>query len=539
MVDYTKGAGSLGTYIAISVVIIYLYYQINLAAHDEKAFTKNFTYNILMIVVPTILILGLVVFTSFEKDVQAHFISGAILACVIVFFVFYFLKTNLSTYIFNNYLLYTVIALLIVIGLSIIFTLFSGTLRKLNGWTGFFVNLLFYIPCLVRDFIKALIQESNTSSTTVLVLFVFEILLIILYFLIIPLINDKSFPEKTVILNDPVMLNTKMDFATCDIAKNATNTNFAISMWIYLNSAPKTKKSYMEETTIFNYSDQTGEKPHIKITYFNNKNGSNDFIMYVESQKFTISLPLQKWNNFVINYTSADPETKNPIKKEIYLNGDTYQGEIKMDGSKSNKHGKGTLSQVDGTIYEGQWKDNEKHGLGKMTDPTGKLIEGEWVKGEQTKVFTYVEKTGEFTGKGTIEIVSVSSKESYEGDIKNGQKHGYGTNTSNTGYWSNDDFVGSEDNWLKSAETNIPSKNYIIDIFINGILERSYTSGKMPIFNKYDIMSIGQQDIGNTFQGTGLYGSICNIVYYKKPLSQLAIIYNYNLLTIKNPPISY
>jgi hypothetical protein len=438
-------------------------------------------------------------------------------------------------------LLYTVIALLGLIGLSIVFTLFSGTLRKLNGWVGFISNLIFYIPCLIRDFVKEVIQEYNSSSTTLLILFVFEILLIILYFWLLPLMNNKSFPERTVILDDPVMINTEMDM--CSKLKDSTSSNFAISMWIYLNSMPKTKKSYTEETTIFNYSDRSGKNPHIKITYLNNDRGSNDFIMYVGPQKFNISLPLQKWNNFVINYTTYDPDAVQPInnKKEVYANGDSYQGEMKIDGPNQIKEGKGKFIYANGDIYEGQWLDNKKNGLGKMSYVAGKVEEGKWTDNEQTEFFVYETKTGDFTGKGKI---TYKNNASYDGDIKYGKKHGYGKMTSetgvNTGYWRNDIFQGEEEQqWIESDDSDISFKKYTVDIFINGVLERSYTfkGNETPIFDKNDIMTVGGGSIGQKFQGDGLYGAICNIVYYKKPLSQLAIIYNYNLLSIKNPPI--
>ena len=537
-----KGASSVGTYIIISIVIVYLYYQIYLASKDEKAITKNFIYNVITIVVPIILILGLIILTSFEKEIKTYVIFGSLFVCAMVFIVFYFLKTSLSAYIFNNYLLYTVICLFILIGLSIIFTLFSGTLRKLNGWIGFFSNLIFYIPCLIKDFVKELIQEYNTSSTTVLILFVFEVLLIIMYFWMLPLINDKSLPEKIVILDDPVMINTEMDM--CSKLKDSTSSNFAISMWIYLNSMPKTKKSYTEETTIFNYSDRAGKNPHIKINYFNS-NGSNDFIMYVGSQKFNISLPLQKWNNFVINYTTYDPEVIQPTnnKKEVYANGDTYQGEMKIDGPNQIKEGKGKLTYANGDIYEGQWVDNKKNGLGKFNYVTGRVEEGKWVDNEQKAFFTYETRTGDFSGTGTIEDPSGT----YVGDIKYGKKHGYGTMTYidpskqiNAGYWRNDVFQGEDEaQWLQTDDSDISSKQYAVDIFINGVLERSYTfkGNEIPIFDKNDIMTVGGGTIGEKFQSDGLYGAMCNIVYYKKPLSQLAIIYNYNLLSIKNPPI--
>jgi len=461
-----------------------------------------------------------------------------------IFIVFYFLKTNLSKYIFNDYLLYTVIALFILIGLSIVFTLFSGTLRKLNGWLGFFSNLIFYVPCLIRDFVKELIKEYNSSSTTLLILFVFEILLIIMYFWIVPLINDKSLPEKIVILDDPVMVNSQMDM--CNKLKDSTSSNFAISMWIYLNSMPKSKKSYNEETIIYNYSDRSGKNPHIKITYFNNDRGSNNFIMYVGLQKFNISLPLQKWNNFVINYTTYDPEEIQPAnnKKEVYGNGDTYQGEMRVDGPNQIKEGKGKYRYANGDIYEGQWVDNKKYGLGKFTYAAGSVEEGRWVDNQQKSFFTFETRTGDFSGTGTIEDTSIGT---YVGDIKYGKKHGYGTmkyiDTSkklDTGYWRNDVYQGEDqDQWLQTDDSNISSKKYTADIFINGVLERSYTfkGNEIPVFDKNDIMVVGGGTIGQQFQSDGLYGAMCNIVYYKKPLSQLAIIYNYNLLSIKNPPI--
>ena len=68
----SKGASSVGTYIIISVVIAYLYYQIYLASKDEKAPTKNFIYNVITIAVPIILVLGLIVFTSFEKEIKTR-----------------------------------------------------------------------------------------------------------------------------------------------------------------------------------------------------------------------------------------------------------------------------------------------------------------------------------------------------------------------------------------------------------------------------------------------------------------------------------
>jgi hypothetical protein len=451
------------------------------------------------------------------------------------------LKTKVSAYIFNNYLLNTIIILLILIGLSIIFTIFSGTLRKLNGWTGFLANLLFYIPCLIRDFVKEIISEYNTSSNTVLILFIIEIFLIIMYFFVIPIINNNALPEKTVILSDPVMLNTEI---TLPKVLKDSDSNFAISMWIYLNSMPNTKESYTKETIIYNYYNKDLNRPHIKISYLNNERGSNDFIMQVGTMKYNISLPLQKWNNFVINYVTSKPEIpENTLKTKQYTNG-VYKGQLKTNNDGTtlrNGYGKHTYTTKD--IYEGQWLNNEKCGLGTYTTySSGSVEDGIWFNDERTHRIVYDEtKTDNFSGKGQIHAISASGNK-YSGDIKDGVKHGYGTLTDNAnkilkqGYWINDSFIGSDiiDVNPDISTKYMSNKKFTVDIFINGRLERSYTfkNDEIPIFKDSDIMMVGE-----TTTKDGLYGSICNIVYYKKPLSQLAIIYNYNLLTIRNPPI--
>ena len=529
----SKSVGIIASYIFICIVVIYLYYQIYLASTNEKSFTKNVAYNIITIVVPIIFILLLIVFTSFEKDFASLIIFGSLFFCTFIFTIYYFLKTKVSAYIFNNYLLNTIIILLILIGLSIIFTIFSGTLRKLNGWTGFLANLLFYIPCLIRDFVKEIISEYNTSSNTVLILFIIEIFLIIMYFFVIPIVNNKALPEKIVILSDPVMLNTEI---TLPKVLKDSDSNFAISMWIYLNSMPNTKESYTKETIIYNYYNKDLNRPHIKISYLNNERGSNDFIMQVGTMKYNISLPLQKWNNFVINYVTSKPEIpENTLKTKQYIDG-VYKGQLKTNNDGTtvrNGYGKHTYTTKD--IYEGQWLNDEKSGLGTHTTySSGTVEDGIWFNHVQTHTFVYDNKTDKFSGKG--QIVPKTAGNTYSGDFKDGVKHGYGSESTQSGYWINDSFIGGDviDVNPDISTKYMSNKKFTVDIFINGRLERSHTfkNNEIPIFKDSDIMMVGE-----TTTKDGLYGSICNIVYYKKPLSQLAIIYNYNLLTIQNPPI--
>ena len=41
--------------------------------------------------------------------------------------------------------------------------------------------------------------------------------------------------------------------------------------------------------------------------------------------------------------------------------------------------GKGKQVWIDGSIYEGHWKDGKAHGIGRMIHADGDIFEGEWV----------------------------------------------------------------------------------------------------------------------------------------------------------------
>ncbi len=71
----------------------------------------------------------------------------------------------------------------------------------------------------------------------------------------------------------------------------------------------------------------------------------------------------------------------------------------------------------------------------------------------------------------------------------------------------------------------------IVDLFINGSLERSFdTANNLPVFSPLDTITVGSQD--------GIDGAICNVAYYNHPLSSSQIAFSYNTLMNANPPIS-
>ena len=68
----------------------------------------------------------------------------------------------------------------------------------------------------------------------------------------------------------------------------------------------------------------------------------------------------------------------------------------------------------------------------------------------------------------------------------------------------------------------------ILDIFINGELVKS-DIGVVPYYT-LDSLIIGKNG--------GLNGGICNLVYFKKPLTALNIYFLYNMIKNKELPVS-
>jgi len=69
-----------------------------------------------------------------------------------------------------------------------------------------------------------------------------------------------------------------------------------------------------------------------------------------------------------------------------------------------------------------------------------------------------------------------------------------------------------------------------VELFINGHLERTFVmNDNMPIYNDLDQISVGDND--------GIDGGICNVRYYKHPLSPEQIALTYNTMILSELPI--
>ena len=182
-----------------------------------------------------------------------------------------------------------------------------------------FEKIIYYIPCLLIDFIDYVKEQYKITTKTIWILFALEIIFISLYF-IIPIIFKYLMTKDAVsLLDDPVYLNNKHTLGTFENLVPSSNMKgkykykYAISGWFYINpQPPSTNSSYTKYTTIFDYA----KKPIIEYNGLQNKIriktdvGKNKHkILYI-----TENISYQKWNNFVINYDGAN--------MDIFMNGE-------------------------------------------------------------------------------------------------------------------------------------------------------------------------------------------------------------------------
>jgi hypothetical protein len=88
------------------------------------------------------------------------------------------------------------------------------------------------------------------------------------------------------------------------------------------------------------------------------------------------------------------------------------------------------------------------------------------------------------------------------------------------------------DTLIPSTVAGLGSSTYVSSASlvstVEGLGSSTYVSSGSLASTTNGIMNIN---------ANGLYGSICNIVYYKDPLTKRQIVLNYNILSQNNPPI--
>jgi len=200
-----------------------------------------------------------------------------------------------------------------------------------DNWLNFIIQLIIYIPCLIEDGITYLVKEYQLTARPIVLLFVLEIILLILFFtlptLLLRIVQSSthqgfllpgSLPlsVKTVLSDSSVMrLNNVDKKATSTLALvNYTqkyNQNYAFSFWVYLNKYDNGIQH--QQRNVFNYGNEgLHGKPCVYIqssqVYAALSNRG------VDASTIPLDVQAQKWNNFVFNYRFN--------QVDVFLNGD-------------------------------------------------------------------------------------------------------------------------------------------------------------------------------------------------------------------------
>jgi len=347
-----KMAMNLVTFASIVIFIGIILFT--LANNPTALSSQMYTYSVI-IVLP--IIVGIIMFVrgymksnkaSISSYISAKDVGGWKTIATIIGIVIFIPIASYGIYKLSsldaaamNYVVNLGIFLAIVIGLAIFYKLFSNKLAEIennNKLSGFIVSLIFYIPCLFSDFLQYLLEQYKITPNIVFVLFILEILVILLC---VYLPNTGVFlldKHSKLLLNEPKYLN-KQTYTLAQsvdlynpnniIDLTGGNSNYTLSMWIFVNPNSSSNAAYAKETDIFSYSytdasNTMHPKPRITYSCGVSDNFVDTFHFYLSSNSSPINLTLvgQRWNHVAFNYNSGivDIFINGHLERTVYLN---------------------------------------------------------------------------------------------------------------------------------------------------------------------------------------------------------------------------
>ena len=314
--------------IAIYLVVIAYY----MTKDPEKLFTKIYLYSTIAVVpifIGIIFALKNSGFISANLSINDYIKYGAgfLVFIIIVYFLNNISLTEKMVFIATGFI-QLVIIMMIIVALAIIYKIGYNYLYKMQGWTGFIVNLIFYIPCMLLDFLEYVKADLKQAPNAVYVLLIFELVLGLLY-IYSPKITkafSKSLSNKDgkVVFIEPVKLNKESRLSSYvdlqnvkDTQNQIINNKFAISAWVYI--APS-HSNHNGDVTVFEFTDY-----HPRLIYNGAKGQFKAFVNQAKQIEF--DMPLQKWNHVVFNYAKSTAD--------IFINGE-LKGSVERDHVNEN-----------------------------------------------------------------------------------------------------------------------------------------------------------------------------------------------------------
>ena len=529
-------------FLIIFGLVYFTSYQIYLGlyhSNDENPFNDNdFVHNVtkyvFLIFVPVFLLFCYIIHLTFDKQTEYSLFTIFIMFSFLAVILYYVLSNiTIDFSMFNNYGTLIILFVIVITGLMILYNIFEKQIRNMDSWVGFVVNFIFYIPCLVDMFFKYMLENYINTPNWIITLFVCELLFILIYIYLLPIIKNKMTENAVVLLDKPVMLNEMHNELTTEMKKSRANKilnldylnaddtkiqnvlegstyrkHYSISMWIYVNPASYSRIGYTKESNIFYYGHEVVSTPTTPTPTTPTPTSAT-----TTTTPTSATTPTPTSATTTTTPTSATTPT--PTSATTTPTSATTPTPTSATTTPT------TTTPTSATTPTTTTSATTTTTTTSATTPT-----------PTSATMTPTKISASYHPK--VSLMPVEDK--YQFSIY---------------YAGNEKKQFVELPYQKWNNLVFNYREGGVDLFVNGELNYSYSyaTDALPDYTDFDIFVTGDNsDVtttdasGNTITklsefSNGLYGAICNVVYYKNSQSKSQIVRNYNQLHFLNPPI--
>lgn len=296
---------------------------------------------------------------------QLMFLLLIALICIIIFTIYFYYTyytTNGDIFASTNYILdFFLLSLIVVFGLTLFYIKYKD--NKLSTTAEIIFQILFFIPCLITDFIDWVKGEMKITPSTVYIVSFIEIILIFLFFYLSSIMQWLSNHDPMIrVMPEPVFLKTETKVMTAEkfngliVDKVSGNKNpkttYSLGFWLYLNDNNGSDQlqlpvlSYghgklLDASKVNNQNPYGNYNVHPAIVFLPNKQKNNVlggdlknvsighlgiYFSNVETPVI-LDVPMQRWNYMVLNttYSMVDVFLNGEIVYTHHMNGSPQQ----------------------------------------------------------------------------------------------------------------------------------------------------------------------------------------------------------------------
>lgn len=250
------------------------------------------------------------------EDIMTNIFSILFLGWIVVMLIF-------KVPMFGSLFSFVCNVLLFLGGASILYGLIMNSIPTLDPdkptWLALIINSIFYLPCLIHTTIGTTVDGS--AANTLIILIIFEILLLYLKYVpdkLTSLVSNASSSMSTSVKlqSSPVYISKATDITDLKAMYGETGSalsyHFALSCDFWINPQPvNTAPAYSKFANIITLDGRPSVQYNSKLgklrVSFSNENDAMAPLFETDR------VPLQSWNNIVINYDGGTAD--------IYLNG--------------------------------------------------------------------------------------------------------------------------------------------------------------------------------------------------------------------------